>query len=100
MGSYFRVDYAFLSLINALMLLIMLCFFVFKKYGSASEYIWFLVFKKYATIFEYLMLSETFMYFWLIYSDRNNHMERIAIAVKNVVNCCVKSFFMASEILE
>lgn len=40
------------------------------------------------------------MYFWLIYSDRNNHMERIAIAVKNVVNCCVKSFFMASEILE
>lgn len=40
------------------------------------------------------------MYFWLIYSDRNNHMERIAIAVKNVVNCCVKYFFMASEILE
>lgn len=27
-------------------------------------------------------------------------MERIAIAVKNVINCCVKSFFMANEILE
>ena len=62
--------------------------------------LWFLVFKKYATISAYIMLLETFMYFWLIYSDRNNHIERIAIAVKNVVNCCVKSFFMVNEILE
>ena len=38
----------------------------------------------------------TFMYFWLNYCDRNNHIERTPIAVKNIDHL----FRMVSEILE
>ena len=36
------------------------------------------------------------LYFWLNYSDKNNHVERIPAAVKNISHL----FSMASEILE
>ena len=38
----------------------------------------------------------TFTYFWLNYSDRNNHIKRIPVAVKNED----PPFSMASELLE
>ena len=41
-------------------------------------------------------MMERFMYFWLNYSDGNNHIERIPVAVKNIDQL----FRMASEILE
>ena len=31
-----------------------------------------------------------FMYFWLNYSDRNNHMKRVPIAVENIGQWVVK----------
>ena len=31
-----------------------------------------------------------FMYFWLNYSDRNNHMKRVPIAVENIGQLVVK----------
>ena len=36
------------------------------------------------------------MYFWLNYSNKNNHIERIPVAVKNIDHL----FRMASEITE
>ena len=39
-------------------------------------------------------MIQTFMYFWLNYSDGNNHIERIPVAVKNIAHL----FRMASEI--
>ena len=41
-------------------------------------------------------MMETFMYFLLNYSDGNNHVERIPVAVKNINHL----FRMASKILE
>ena len=38
---------------------------------------------------------QTFMYFWLNYSDGNNHIERIPVTMKNIVHLSR----MASEIL-
>ena len=39
---------------------------------------------------------ETFMYFWLNYSDKNNNIKKIPVAVKNIDHL----FGMASEIIE
>ena len=39
---------------------------------------------------------ETFMYFWLNYSDKNNHIDRIPVAVKNIDHL----LRMTSEIIE
>ena len=39
---------------------------------------------------------DTFIYFWLNYSDKINHIEGISVAVKNIDHL----FHMASEILE
>ena len=41
-------------------------------------------------------MMEMFLYFWLNYSDENNHIERIPIAVKNIDH----HFCMTSEIFE
>ena len=41
-------------------------------------------------------MMETCMYFWLNYSDGNNHIERIPVAVKNIYHL----FRMASEIID
>ena len=39
---------------------------------------------------------ETFVYFWLNYSDRNNHTKRIPVAVKNTDHL----FSMTGQLLE
>ena len=39
---------------------------------------------------------ETFVHFWLNYSDRNNHTEKIPVAVKNTDHL----FWMTGQLLE
>ena len=41
-------------------------------------------------------MVEMFMYFWLNYSDRNNHIKRIPVGGKSIDNL----FCMASVLLE
>ena len=41
-------------------------------------------------------MMETFMYFWLNYSVKNNHIKKIPVAVKKVDHL----FRMASDIIE